>query len=327
MTDPINLQYTTIKTPLPDFIYKGLKEYSTGANLYRPQPEILINKLAQKDNFNPENIFLTAGIDEALHMFILTYGQHTTIFTPTYIVYKDVEEFGYQLTQIYSIENNEYNITTKKQPDATLIILANPNNPSGFTPKEKILELINNNQHAIVVIDEAYAQFTDLSVINQLRNYKNLAVLRSFSKDYGMAGNRVGYIVSHPDIINKIKNKTQWSNVSYLSIGAAVTALDHEDYFSKLRQDVNHRRDDLLQFLKQQNYSVLPSRINAVLLKFPDEKQGTQFFNYLKSHNIISSHGNGGSNIGLNHSFVRISIGTKEQMETLNNIIKQLKSS
>jgi len=237
----INLQYTTIKTPLPDFIYDCLKEYSAGANLYRPQPEILINKLAQKDNLKPENIFLTAGIDEALHVFILTYGWRTTIFTPAYTVYQDVEVFGNHLNQIWSIKNDQYEITTETQSDATLIILANPNNPSGFTPKEKILELIESNQHAIVVIDEAYSQFANLSVIDQITKYKNLAVLRSFSKDYGMAGNRVGYIVSQPEIINKVKNKTQWSNVSYLSIGAAVIALDHEEYFSELRQDIDRK--------------------------------------------------------------------------------------
>lgn len=325
MTD-INLQYTTIKTPLPDFIYKGIKEYSAGANLYRPQPEILINKLAQKDKLEPENIFLTAGIDEALQMFILTYGQHTTIFTPTYTVYQDVEVFGHQLNQIWSIKNDQYSISTKKQPNATLIILANPNNPSGFTPKEKIIKLVKSNPQAIVVIDEAYAQFANLSVIDQINKYKNLAVLRSFSKDYGMAGNRVGYIVSQPEIINKVKDKTQWSNISYLSVGAALTALGHEKYFKKLRQDINQRRDDLIQFLKQQKLTVFPSHINAVLLKFPDEKLGTEFFNYLKSQNIITSHGNGGSNIGLDHSFVRISIGTENQIETLNKVIKQFKS-
>ena len=86
----INLQYTTIKTPLPDFIYEGLKEYSANANSYQPQPKVLTKKLAQKLKLQPEMIYLTAGIDEAILMFAKAYGQQAYVFTPTYIVYADV---------------------------------------------------------------------------------------------------------------------------------------------------------------------------------------------------------------------------------------------
>ena len=92
-TESINLQYTTIKDPLPDFIYRGLAEYSKGANLYRPQPEILIEKLSKKLNVPKEMLYLTAGIDEAIQMFAKAYGKNAFVFTPTYTVYADVEEF------------------------------------------------------------------------------------------------------------------------------------------------------------------------------------------------------------------------------------------
>src|SRR3989344_7453532 len=116
-TSPINLQYTTIKDPLPDFIYENLTSYSKGANLYRPQPQELVEKLAAKHNLPKEMIYLTAGIDEAIQMFAHAYGQNAYVFTPTYVVYSDVEEFGGKLTRIFSIKGSEYVVSTDKIPD------------------------------------------------------------------------------------------------------------------------------------------------------------------------------------------------------------------
>ena len=319
--DVINLQYTTIKDPLPDFIYDGLKEYSKNANGYKPQPKELIEKIAEKYSIFPEMIFLTAGIDEAIQMFALSYGKNAFVFTPTYTVYKDVEEFGGKLTRIPSIVGTEYVIDTKKISDATLIYLANPNNPSGITSTEKVMELVKNNDQAMVVIDEAYGNFADLSVLDQVKNFPHMAVLRSFSKGYGMAGNRIGFIVASPNILKIVKEKTTWANVSYLSVGAATVALDHEEYFTKMREDINKRRDEFVEFLVQRKFAVIPSKINAVLLKFVSEEEGQKFVDHLSQNGFVVSHGNGNSNMGMDKSFVRIAIGTKEQMEKLCDVI------
>lgn len=322
----INLQYTTIKDPLPEFIYEGLKSYSSGANIYHPQPQELVEKLAKKHNLPIEMIYLTAGIDEAIQIFAKTYGTNAYVFTPTYIVYADVEEFGGKLTRLPSVQDDEFQIETEKIEGASLIYLANPNNPSGFTPKEKVIELIENNKDAIVCVDEAYGEFApELSVIDQIKKYKNLVVFRSFSKDYGMAGNRIGYFMAHPEVLNVVKNKTQWSNVSYLSIGAAMIALDYEDYFSKMRKDVHKRREDLIKYLSDAGFRYLPSKINAVLLKFGSKEEGSKFADFLNANNFVINQGNGNSNIGLDESYVRISIGNEAQMDTLKETIKKYK--
>lgn len=320
--EQINLQYTTIINPLPCFIYDGLKKYSRNANLYYSQPSELIKKLAQKFKLSPEMIFLAAGTDEAIQMFALTYGESTYIFSPTYKGYSYVEKIGGKLSCLNSIRGTDYVVSTDKISDATIIFLANPNNPFGFTIKYKIMELVNNNRHAMVIIDEAYAEFANLSVIDEVKNYPNMVVLRSFSKSYGMAGNRVGFIVASPKVISKIRSKAQFSNVSYLSVGAAVTALKHENYFAKIIKDINQRRKEFIDFLKKQNYTVFPSKINAVLLKFNSEKKATKFVNYLNQKNIIVNLGNGVTNIGLDNSFVRIAIGTQYQIKKLKKVIK-----
>ena len=320
--EEINLQYTTIKTPLPSFIYRSLTDYSAGANIYRPQPSELIDKISIKYSIPKNTIFLSAGIDEALQMFQHAYGATTVIFTPTYVVHADAELFGKKLFKINCINSkNQYRVPIKTYKGATLILLANPNNPSGFTTKENVMELVRLNPQAMVVIDEAYGAFGDLLVEDQVQQNKNMAVLRSFSKDYGMAGNRIGYIIAHPSVIKTVSVFTTWANISYLSVGAAVATFRHEEYFKHMRDDISKRRDNFLHFLTAHKFSVLPSQINAVMIKFSSAIDATQFVEYLAKHNIVVSHGNGNSNIGLDNSFVRLSIGNSQQMEQVTQII------
>lgn len=322
----INLQYTTIKSPLPDFIYEGIKPFCANANTYHPQPPELIEKIARKFHLENQSIFLTAGADEAIQLFAKIFGQNAYVFTPTYIVYSDVEVFGGHLTQINSLSGTEFKIGPKEYPDATLIYLANPNNPSGFTSKETVVKLIINNPQAIVVIDEAYGDFADLTVINEINHYSNLAVIRSFSKSYGMAGNRVGFIATaNHEVIKKFSRFAQWCNVAYLSVGAALAALDHEDYFRKIRDEIKSTREDFNAFLKHLGYKTIPSLINAQLIKFESEDSANRLVAFLKRQNIIVSQGNGFSNIGLDNSFVRIAIGTKAQMTEVKKVISGFK--
>ena len=322
----VNLQYTTLTTPLPDFIYEGIKEFSRDANGYQPQPKVLVEKLSQKYSLPGEMFYLTAGADEAIQMFALAFGKKAYVFTPTYIVYSEITDFYANVKTIDAFRENNYIIPTDKIPDATLIYLANPNNPFGYTQKESTLALIKNNPRSIIVVDEVYAEFADLSVIDHVRQYPNLAVLRSFSKSYGMAGNRIGFIVANPEIISKIRKKSQWANVSYLSVGAAVCALDHEDYFNKQREELIQRREDFSSFLRDNKFQVLPTNINAVLIKFAHEAEGTKFADYLVQNDFVISHGNGNSNIGLDQSFVRISIGSEEEMEKVKEVVLLFKS-
>lgn len=317
----INLQYTALTDPLPDFIYEGLKEYSRNANGYRPQPIVLIERLAKKFNHNKESIYLTAGADEAIQMLAMEFGKKAFIFTPTYVVYNDMTDFYANVARLPSLQDNTYQIATNRIHDATLIYLANPNNPFGFTTKEKILELVENNPRTIIVVDEVYAEFADLSVMEYVNHYSNLVVLRSFSISYAMAGNRIGYMVANPEVIQKVKSKTQRANVSYLAVGAAMVALDHESYFQEQIEAVKKRRDTFEKFLIQKGLSVLPSMMNALLIQFASEEKGTQFATYLAQNKIVISHGNGNSNVGLDASFVRISIGNEKEMEMVKIII------
>jgi len=206
----INLQYSTIKTPLPNFIHQDLKTFSQNANLYQPQPQELINKLAQKHQLPQEMFFLTAGIDEALQMFAIAHGQNGFIFTPTYTVHADIKEFGGHLNQIKVISKNKYQVPTQKIPKATLIFLANPNNPSGFTSVQDVIKLVKNNRHCPVVIDEAYAEFADLSVIKHVPKNKTVVL--------GLVSTKNTVLENKDDLKTRIEEASQYIDIDQLAL-------------------------------------------------------------------------------------------------------------
>lgn len=321
MDKKINLKFTTLTSHVPDFIFEQLNFYSKHANSYHPQPAELLEAISSLLNISPNMIYLTAGADEGIQMFASAYGKETYCFTPTYMYYADMGHFNAHVNLINALKETHYEVPTEHIENATLFYLANPNNPVGYTPREKIVELIENNPQAIIVIDEVYAEFVDFSVIDLVSKYQNLAILRSFSKGYGMAGNRIGYIVTNPEIITKVRLREQWANISYLSVGAAISALQHKEYFDNLIQDVNQRRNNFATFLTEKGFKVFPSYINGLLLQLASETDGTKFAEYIEANNFVISHGNGESNIGLDKSFIRISIGRQEEMEQLKKVI------
>lgn len=313
----IDLRFTTIKQALPDFITTGLAVYAKDSNSYHYQPDELRQKLAEKHSVPVEMIYLTSGADQAIYLLTQAYGQRTHVFTPTYIGYSDVKKFGYELNEHYSLNGNNYSVDTNTIKDASLIILANPNNPAGLTKRDDVLSLVHNNQEAHVVIDEAYGDFATESIADSVPQNKNLTVIRSFSKSHLLAGFRIGYIIAHKEVINKIFFETTWFNIAYTSAGAANVALDNEMYFQDIREKTVLQRDITQQFLKEKGFTIVATNINAVVIKFDSTELAGEFTEKLKAVGILVNQGSGASNFGLDDSFVRISVGTEEHMNFL----------
>lgn len=325
MNQIIDLRLTTLRYPVPDFIYQRIQTYVQQSNRYHSQSQELITRLAEKHRLPPDHLFLTAGIDEAIHLISLTFGQHTTIFTPCYIEYHSPADFGHHVEQVPSISKNHYRIDPKYYPDTTLFFIANPNNPFGQTATSDITQLAFHNPQAMIVVDEAYSQFApQLSMISLTMQFPNFIILRSFSKDYGLAGMRIGYLSASPTIINNLKDKVQWDNISYPAIGAANTALDHETYYRQLRLDILHHKSEFETFLTQHHYQLCPTSINATVINFPDPQQATEFVEKLKLQNILVNQGSGESNLGLDQNYVRIATGTAEEIEHVQSAISRL---
>lgn len=318
----IDLRFTTIKQELPDFIFQGIGEFVRTSNEYHHQPDVLRQKIADLNNVDLENIYLTAGADQAISLLGYRYGQNTHVFTPTYVGYGDVRLFGHSLFEHLSLEDGNYRINTDNYNDATLFFVANPNNPVGVTSRQTIIELAKNNPQAKIVVDEAYADFASESVIDSVKDYPNLIVVRSFSKGYALAGIRIGYIIAHPRVFEDIASETTWFNVSHPAVGAAVVALDNEAYFVKLREEIVRERLESEDLLRQKGYKVIPSTINSLLIDMGSAEVAKHWNESLKNAGFLVNQGNGGSNIGLDDNFIRIGVGTKSQMTQLRNYLQ-----
>jgi len=322
----IDLSFTTIKQELPNFIYEKLDSFSTQSNSYHHQPDELRTLIAKKHAINIESVALTAGSDQAILLLSALFGKDGHVFTPTYISYSDIKRFG-RFTEHASLDQNNYEIETSKIDGSSLIFIANPNNPAGITSKDRIMELVTNNPDSFVVVDEAYGDFAGESVIDEAAKHDNLVVLRSFSKGYALAGFRIGYMVAQPTVLDELVLESTWFNVAYTSVGAAIAAMENETYFAEMRASIIESRKKLESSLQQSDYDVIPGYINATLIKFANESAATSFVDYLDTRDIKVNQGNGASNVGLDKSFVRISIGTPEQMEALQEAIDEYSSS
>lgn len=315
-TNVIDLQFTTMQEEVPDFIYEELKPYVKQAFAYQLQPLFLKESLAKEFGLSPDWVFLTSGVNEALRITLEAFGKSSHIFTPT--EYSTTYQFCPTVTPHFSLKGSKYAINSGPIEDSTLIILANPNNPVGFTTPEVIEDLIKNNPQAVIVIDEIYGEYApELTATGLLKKYKNLMVYRGFSKSYGLPGIRLGYILANPGLLKILSEKSPWANVSILSCGAAQVALDHGDYYKNLRDTVMRRKQHVIEKLEELGLKVIPSLINTIVLKYSSDTLAEKVVDHLKANNILVNIGENGGKVGNDNSYISFTVGTEHQMEKL----------
>ncbi|MDK2950316.1 MAG: histidinol-phosphate aminotransferase, partial [Thermotoga sp.] len=171
---------------------------------------------------------------------------------------------------------------------------------------EKILK-----KGAFVALDEAYYEFHGESYIDLLKEYENLAIIRTFSKAFSLAAQRIGYVISSEKFIDAYNRVRLPFNVSYVSQTFAKVALEHIDIFKERIEYIVSERERMKKALKELNYSISDSRGNFVFI-FMDRKEQNKLIEQLRQKNIaVRSFREG----------VRITIGKREENET---ILKEL---
>ncbi len=313
-TSDLDLQFTTIQEPVPDFIYDELKEYIRASNTYHAQPMFLRELLAQEHSVPVDWVYLTSGVDEAIRLAIQAYGANAHLFTPT--EYTTFEQFCPSVHVHPSLVGVDYMVSTAKIEGASLIWLANPNNPVGFTEPKMVLELARNNPDAIVIVDEIYGEYApQLSILPHIAEIPNLIVCKGFSKVYGLAGIRLGYVVARPELLAKLRAFAPWANVALPSCGMAAIALKHKDYYQKLRDSIVARKQRLTDWLASKGLRVIPSYINTIVVKLDTAEQAKAVTeNLMAQHIMINSGANVDDKVGLGENFISFVVGTEQQI-------------
>lgn len=284
---------------------------------------VLKDAIAELHNVNPEQITLGNGSNDVLDLVVRAFvrsGDSGVISKYAFIVYYLSLVYAQAEIRVVNDDNFGHDLTAMQQAvDETtkIILIANPNNPTGTWSNFKgILNLLNSvPKNVIVVIDEAYAEYIDTagyeSCIPYLNDYPNLVVTRTFSKIYGLAGLRVGYSLSSPEIADLMNRVRHPFNVNNLAIQAAVIAIKDTEHVERSRQMNNEQMLFLKREYQNLGLNVIDSIGNFITVEFPGV--AGDLFEYLLRRGIILRP------LGPYQmpEFLRISVGTPEQNEQL----------
>ncbi len=280
-----------------------------------------------KNPVTKDMIFCGNGSDEVLSFVFYTFfdkliiPEHTYSFYPVYCDYYGIELDKIPLNSDFTI-NKE--LMLKKVKSASGMIFANPNAPTSLslTNYEIRTMLKNYPKDKVFVVDEAYTDFSDESVLPLLTEFENLVVVRTFSKSMCGAGMRLGYLVANEKIISVIKTAKNSFNhfpIDTITQKIGIASCKDTDYYIDCTKQIVETRQDFCEFLKENGWTFYESKTNFVLAK-KDELSGKEIYEKIKEDGILVRHF---STKGI-EDFVRISIGTKNQMEQLKQIMKTL---
>lgn len=331
-----------------DFLAK-LKDFSAFTVGCYPEYEELLDLLAKYTGVSTKNIFLTGGSDRAIDLLfkLLFYdGDKVVMPSPNFAFYNYRAQFSsIQLVEIpylnketsfeFPFEQTKQALRPLRQAqgkqcsgqapqDAKALLLCNPSNPLGTAIDEAQLnELIAicDDQDIPIILDEAYVGFYPHTHAQDILKHKNLIVLRTFSKLFGMAGLRIGYMLADESIVGEIiKLRGPWE-LSHFSTYAATTALKNLAYFEEQWKKFAKRKTAMEEFLHKEGIGVYPSETNFFLFKVKD---AAQFINFLRENGIlINNLSHHPSNIPYLNNMVRMAVPSEEDIEKVQGIIHQ----
>ena len=292
-------------------------------------PASLNERLAKFAHWKPDGIIAGNGSNEliqALLMVTIASGKTVLISEPTFALYRQVTiVLGGEVVTVPLASDLQYDseallkTVETRQPDVTII--CSPNNPTGCVIDESVLKSLLNITRGLVVIDEAYHEFAEHSVVPLLNDHENLIVLRTFSKAMAFAALRLGYLLAAPDLVREIRKAVLPYNLNAFSQIAAEVAV--ENYESELRplvQQIISERDRVFEELSRMNgVTPIASKGNFMVVKSATDPKRI-FTDLLKSDVLIRDV----SNYPMLSEYFRFSVGTPEENEHLLNTIREI---
>lgn len=266
---------------------KAVREEAKKINYYPDaKRERLTNFISKTKKIDTKNIYISNGIAGAINIIIPMYADKKSeiiLISPTYPVYKiAAKNLKYKIKEIllekdFSLDVNKIIKSITKY--TKFIVIVNPNNPTGnILISNKDLEKILKATKGFVIVDEAYFEFAEensiknKSALQLFKKYKNLIVFRSFSKAYGLAGLRIGYVFADKEVIQKIKEIGENGNifkVNRLALSAAESVFQNKSLAKKYIKDfVDTKKEFEKQISKIEGIKVLESNTSFTLFKF-----------------------------------------------------------
>ncbi len=322
--------------PAPGVI-KVMEELAQSTNDLRLYPDMnateLVDALAHFYGIDSSRIFVGVGSDDVLALCFLTFFNNgDPILFPAvtysfYPVWADLYGIPYKtvpLTEEMEIDPYEYMPSLTKFENGG-IIFPNPNAPTGVEEPLTLIErIVKANPESVVIVDEAYIDFGGTSALPLTEKYDNLLVVQTFSKSRSMAGLRVGFAMGSKKLIDYLKDvkfsfNSYTMNLPSIKLGRAAV-LDRE-YFEETTAKIVRTRENFKQDLAQMGFVFPDSKANFVFARHPGYS-GDYLFKELRKRNIVVRHWNSPAIC----EYLRITIGTDEQMDAVTAALREILS-
>lgn len=331
---------------------KGIIKLNTNENPYPPAPEVekawknfnikklrlypdptaktLITALAEYHHLSTNQVFVGVGSDDVLAMAFLTFfnSKQPILFPDITYSFYDVWANLFHIPFHRPALDKDFHIKAEDYfKENGGIVIANPNAPTGIAESLDVVEtIIKENQDVIVILDEAYADFGDISAISLLPKYENLLIIKTFSKSRSMAGARLGYALGNPTLIraiNDVKYSYNSYTISQTALALGVSSVKEEIYFQETIQKIITTRESTKKAMKELGFSFPDSQANFIFATHKNIK-AKDIFEELKKENIYVRY----FNQPRIDNYLRITIGTDKEMniflEKLKTIIANL---
>ena len=313
--------------PSPKVIEAIKDNVNESLRLY-PAPDAYLARkaFADKNNVPVDWVFAGNGSDEVLAFsFLAFFDKDKDVLIPDitysfYTVYCKLCEVNYKqipLKEDFTIDIDAF-IQTKGN-----VVIANPNAPTSIgLPLRDIERIVQAHKADLVIIDEAYVDFGGESAISLIDKYDNLLVIQTLSKSRALAGMRIGFGCGNKELIdglNRVKDSFNSYTLDKLALGAAEAALKDEIYYESVINKIVDTRERVKNELKGLGFNVLESNTNFLFISHR-EKRAEDILSYLRDNGILVRH----FNTNRISNFLRVTIGTDEEMDTFLSLIKNM---
>jgi histidinol-phosphate aminotransferase len=285
----------------------------------------LVHTFAQQEGLNPDYVHIFPGSTPPLRFAVVAFTSPQKSYVTADPGYEsgmmaasatEARVIKIPLTKTYA---HDVKSMIAAAPDAGLFYICNPNNPSGtLTPHSDIEYLVENKPKAsVVMVDEAYIHFCDApSALEFVKAGKDVVVLRTFSKTYGMAGLRCGFAIARPDLLEKIMDRAGWNFMPVTAVAAAAASLKDPNLVPGRRRINTTIRQETFQWLDTNHYSYIPSESNCFLLD--TKRPGKEVIDAMAAQNVFI-----GRIWPIMPTCVRITVGTHDEMQQFQTALQK----
>lgn len=254
----------------------------------------LCSRIGELHGVAPERVFVANGSNEVLQSILLAYGgagRSSLVFEPTYALHSHISRVtGTEVVERdrepdFSLDPNAAAAAvTEVEPAVTF--LCSPNNPTGMVESLEVIATVSAAGEGLVVVDEAYGQFSTHTVLDPVREDDGLIVSRTFSKTWAMAGARLGYCVAAPEVTEQLWKVVLPYHLDSFKQAAGILALDYVVEMEQRVARLVEERGRLVAALREFPVEVWPSGANFVLFR-PTERDGTYVWQQLVDRGVL----------------------------------------